>query len=613
MCGIAGQVRLDGGPANRSFVRLACGMMRHRGPDEEVYHFTQSVALGMCRLRIIGTQERSRMAQSADGNVTCVFNGEIYNHRAIRQRLRKLGLEPQGPSDANVIPGLYAIHGKEFVHELDGMFAIALYDAAEHLLILARDPIGKKPLFYGETEDGGVVFASELAALMTHPDLSPEVSLDAVDRYLSYRVIPEPHTIYRKIRKLESGSQLLARPGTGVRVASYWRPTFSDELRGIDQESAADELHRRLGSAVDARLEAEVPLGAMLSGGLDSSLVVAMASTRLSGQLKTFSVGFADPAFDELRYARQAADHVGASHRHYEIGPADALAAIDPILKHTGEPFAFPSMIACHYMYRLAAEDATVVLTGDGADELFCGYDRYKRFERLWGERCDGEKLSDVYESALIDGLSHAQKQHLMAEPFADGLTVPQGHNYLEERFRATPPGSHRLSRVMQVDFRFWLTDAQLVKIDRMAMAHSVEPRSPMLDRRVVEYASALPPTVKLIDGDPKAVLKRVARGYLPDEIVDRPKQELAVPLETWLTHALWPRIEGVLMSEKSLSRGYFKPDALREFVQTRRPRDSYALWTLFMLEQWHCLFTDDSAEARTEHLDDVVLLDERA
>ncbi len=593
MCGIAGQLRLDGRPADGRFVRRACDLMRHRGPDEEVYHDAPSLVLGMCRLRIVGVRERARLACSARGDVVCVFNGEIYNHRELRRRLTERGLEPRGASDVHVIPPLYAFYGAAFAQELDGMFAIALYDAAERRLILARDRVGKKPLFYSETRDGGVVFASELAALMAHPDLPREISADAIDQYLSYRVVPEPDTIYRGVRKLEAGSQLVVTAEAGAHVVPYWSPTFSDALRDVSAQDAAQELHRRLSAAVEARLQSEVPLGAMLSGGLDSSLVVAMAQAKAPGRLRTFSVGFADEAFDETQHARRAARHVGVAHERYEITPDDALRAIDPILMHVGEPFAFPSAIASFYMYELAARNVTVVLTGDGADELFCGYDRYRRFEARWRERSAGETLSDVYERVLIDGLSHEAKRQLLSKSFAGSLTRPPRHNYLEERFGATAPDSHRLSRIMQVDCRFWLTDAQLVKIDRMAMAHSVEPRSPMLDRRVVEYASALPPTVKLAGGDVKAVLKRVARSYLPEAIVDRPKQELAVPLEAWLTRALRPRIADALTSESALSKGWFKPDAVRALVRAWRPQDSYVLWTLFMLERWHCLFTD--------------------
>jgi asparagine synthase (glutamine-hydrolysing) len=595
MCGIAGELRLGGGPADRAFVRRACATMHHRGPDDDAYHVDGSIALGMCRLGIIGLRDAPRLPHSADGNVVCAFNGEIYNHREIRQRLRRHGIEPEGASDAHVIPGAYALYGDDFVRELDGMFAIALYDAAKQQLILARDRLGKKPLFYSETPDGGVVFASELSALMMHPDVPREISADAIDQYLSYRVIAEPNTIYRAVRKLAAGSQLVVRAGLGARATSYWEPAFSDALRDVAHDEAADELHRRLSAAVDARLEAEVPLGAMLSGGLDSSLVAAMAKARLPGTLNTFSIGFADPAFDEALHARRAARHVGAEHHHYEITAGDALEAIDPILMHAGEPYAFPSAIACYYMYRLAAEHVTVVLTGDGADELLAGYDRYRRFTARWGERAADETLSDVYERVLIDGLRHDVKRRLTTTAFVDSLAGPRQRNYLDEKFRATAPSSEPLSRVMQVDCRFWLTDAQLVKVDRMAMAHSVEPRSPMLDWKFVEYASALPPAMKLAGEDAKAILRQVARGYLPEAIVNRRKQELAVPLERWLMDALWPRIERVLTSEQALSRGYFEPDALQAFVRARRPEDSYALWTLFMLERWHCLFVDDA------------------
>lgn len=603
MCGIAGVLTPTAATDGTAFLRAACARMTHRGPDAVGGHSAPGIALGMARLKIVGIHDEGQPVYNADRSVVCVFNGEIYNHTALRRRLAQAGHQVGGASDAQVIPALYDAMGLDFVDELQGMFAIALYDFRSRRLHLVTDRVGKKPLFYSARPDGSVVFASELPALMTFPGLNRETDPVAVDQYLSHRVIPAPHTIYRDVRKVLPATVLTFEAGTTPLERRYWRFDFS----GTEEpppDVAADTVDALLGAAVEDRLAAEVPLGAMLSGGLDSSLVVALAARRTAHPLHTFSVGFEQKSFDESGYARLVARHCGTRHHTYRIDVDDARAAIDPILLHMGEPYAFPSAIASYYMYRLARQHVTVTLTGDGSDEIFCGYRRYSVFDRLPSvdpadaHRVDPDLLAspdiaDRYRAVLVDGVRDGLKRRLYSSAFLDRLPRDHPTNPLRERFRESTGHASELDRVMQVDSGFWLPDAQLVKIDRMAMAHSVEPRSPFLDHRLIDYVGALAPSLKLVGGEEKVLLKRVARRHLPAEIIDRRKQELAVPLEAWLGGQLRTVIQSTLLSEAALERGYFDPDVLRTVVGAFRSEHVYALWTLFMLERWHLLFTD--------------------
>ncbi|MEE1890347.1 asparagine synthase (glutamine-hydrolyzing) [Pseudomonas carassii] len=603
MCAIAGEITLAPTALSAHFVRAACARMLHRGPDEAGFFNSPQASLGMRRLKVIGLNGGSQPSRSLDGDVVCVFNGEIYNHKRLRQVLAERGRVVEGSSDAHVIPALYQEFGLDFVHQLEGMFAIALYDTVNKRLHLFTDRAGKKPIFYSQV-GSGLAFASELPALMAHPDIDRAIDPLAIDQYLSYRVVPAPHTIYAQARKLEPGSRLSFTPGEAPQVERYWRADFSRTDDSIGMQEAVDGVEQRLLAAVEDRLEAEVPLGAMLSGGLDSSLVVAMAKRLRPQPLHTFSVGFQQDAFDESPFARRVSRFCGTEHHEYQISADDVRVAVDAILTHMGEPFAFPSAIASYYMYRLARREVTVVLTGDGSDEIFAGYNRYKITTQLPALKLSDQKkvdlqglaqangsLAEQYQAVLIDGVRQGLKHSLYSQAFAQRLPEPAPFNYLSERLAASQGQPHLLNRLMQMDYGFWLPDAQLVKIDRMAMAHSVEPRSPMLDQRVVDYVTRLAPGLKLQDGNEKAVLKKVAaRGYLPDDIIHRRKQELAVPLEHWLATHLREDIQATLTSERALSRGYFDADRLQAMVAAFQPDHTYALWTLYMLERWHQL-----------------------
>lgn len=597
MCGIAGVLHPPSQRAVAADVWRACRAMRHRGPDEDGIHVDGHVGLGITRLAIVGRRAGSQPAHAADGAIVCVGNGEIYNHRELRRRLERLGHPVEGGSDIHVIPALFAALGDDFVDELDGMFAFALYDRRTGCLTLATDRLGKKPLVYSRRADGSVVFASELSALLTFPGVDRRTDHVALDHYLSYRFVPAPHTIFASVAKLVPASIVRIDGDGGLVERRYW----TAGVAGLEHEATLDGLSRRVTKAVEAavvaRLEADVPIGGLLSGGLDSSLVTAVACRHVDEPIRTFSVGFAEALFDESDAAAAVSAHLGTRHRSIRIGPDDALDCVDRILHHMGEPFAFPSAIASYHMFRLASEDVGVVLTGDGADETFGGYDRYKVMDRLpaidpeHAHRVDidllaraGTDLARRYEAVLVDGIRDGLKRRICRPDALAELQV----DHMSARFAATTgPDLHRL---LAVDIEHWLPGAQLVKVDRMSMASSVEARSPLLDHRLVDLACGIHPRHKLQPTIDKAILRRCARPYLGEAFAARRKQELAVPLADWLAGPLRAPVRAILLSDRSLERGYFRPDAIVSLVDDGDRRDAYALWTLFMLERWHQL-----------------------
>jgi asparagine synthase (glutamine-hydrolysing) len=604
MCGIAGEVNFGSGNVSPENVNGMCDLLVHRGPDEGGYHFSPQVVLGIRRLKVIGVVNGSQPVHSPMQRATCVFNGEIYNYLELKQWLEKEGYVFLTNTDAEVIVHLYDKLGLESLKRLRGMFALAIYDNVGDRLILARDCAGKKPLNYAETASGGVAFASEIGALVSHPQISKEINPEAIDRFLSFRIIPAPLTIYRDVHKVKPGTAMVFERGRKTEQR-YWSFDFSERYQDKTEAELIETIDQLLVDAVKVRLQSEVPLGALLSGGLDSSLIVSIMSRMIQQPLHTFSIGFADRNFNELDYARMVSAYCGTIHHECLIPPAAALGVFDELLLKFGEPYAFPSAIACYFMNRLARQHVTVALTGDGADELFCGYNRYKIFAAMPGlanqhrnsgkvdlellAKANGD-ISAEYQAVLTDGLRDSVKQEIYSRDFRRRLPSAFPVNYLRERFGRNAHLTDRLSRAMEVDCNFWLSDAQLVKIDIASMANSVEVRCPMLDQKLVEFVSGIGTQHKLIDGQEKRILKQVARKYLPPAIIDRQKKELAVPLENWLATTLRPEITSALLSDEALSRGYFNPDRLIPFINNYGPSDSYAVWTLYVLEQWHQL-----------------------
>jgi asparagine synthase (glutamine-hydrolysing) len=560
-----------------------CARLVHRGPDEEGFHVSPRSVLGVRRLKVIGLVNGSQPVANAAGTAFCVFNGEIYNYRELKAALERDGYVFRTNTDAEVIIHLYDQKGQDFVNDLRGMFAIAIYDDAKQRLLLIRDRAGKKPLNYAVASDGSIVFASELHALVSHPFVRRRINTEAVDRFLSFRIIPAPLTIYSDVCKVEPGT-VVTFDSHGIEKRRYWQFDFTERETAGNDEELIRKLTELLYEAVAVRLQSEVPLGALLSGGLDSSLIVAIMSRLVSRPFHTFSIGFEHRQFNELRYARLVAEHCGTVHHEHVITPDAALPVINELLLNFGEPYAFPSAIATYFMNRLAQQFVTVVLTGDGADEIFCGYDRYKTFDSL--PRA-GEDISVQYQSVLTDGLRDSLKRHLYSKSFKEQLGAEFPANYLRDRFARTDGRMHKLNRAMEVDCNFWLPDAQLVKIDITSMANSVEVRCPMLDTKLLEFVTGIGVRHKLTNGVEKQILKKLAADFLPGGIVNRRKQELAVPLEHWLTSSLRSEITRTLLSEESLSRGYFDADRLIEFVSNYREPDSYAIWTMYILEAW--------------------------
>lgn len=602
MCGIAGEVNFANTGLMPEDVKRMCRLLVHRGPDEDGFHVSERCVLGIRRLKVIGVVNGSQPVYNSRSTVACVFNGEIYNYPQLRAELEREGYHFKTDTDAEVIVHLYDKMGLSFVKRLRGMFAIALYDEERDRLVLTRDQAGKKPLNYHVTGEGNVIFSSELNSLVSHPAVNKTISAEAVDRFLSFRIIPAPLTIYQDVFKVTPGTLLIFEGGRKTEQR-YWAFDFSERTADWSEDALVKRLDELLVEAVEIRLHSEVPLGALLSGGLDSSLIVAIMSRILQKPMHTFSIGFRDKTFNELNYAKMVSDYCGTIHHDYVIQPDSALEVIDRLLVNFGEPYAFPSAIACYHMNRLAREFVTVVLTGDGSDEIFCGYNRYKIFADFpalptrpdWLMKVDttlleeaGGDVATQYQSLLTDGVRDSLKARLYAREFIEKIPGAFPVNYLRERFARNEGLSGRLNRALDVDCNFWLRDAQLVKIDITSMANSVEVRCPILDARVVDFVTGIDARHKLVNGSEKHLLKLVAAKYLPEEIVTRKKQELAVPLENWLATTLRTEIKHTLLSDESLSRGYFDPDALHAFVRDYTLKDSYAVWTLYVLEQWH-------------------------
>jgi asparagine synthase (glutamine-hydrolysing) len=629
MCGIAGVVGLDGRKVDRPLLERLNAPLAHRGPDAEGYHQSGRAGLAHRRLRVIDLAGGRQPLANEDGSVWVTFNGEIYNFRELRSRLESLGHRFATQSDTEVIVHAYEEYGPEAVKCLRGMFAFGLWDQRQQTLLLARDRVGKKPLFFAEA-DGQFVFASELQALLQHPALRREVDLPALDDYLTYGYIPAPRTAFRGISKLPPAHYLLlrfdpGRPGPpATRIERYWQLEYGPKL-ALTEAEAAEGLLEVLTEAVRLRLTADVPLGALLSGGVDSSLVVALMS-RLSGRaVKTFSVGFEERDYSELPHARRVARRYATDHHELVVRPS-ALEVLPTLVRHYGEPYADSSAVPTYYVSRLTRAHVTVALTGDGGDEGFAGYERYRgmllaeRYRRLPGwlrrgvveplaarlpdPRARRSRLGQARRFLLKAGLppvrryaawvsyfNPAQKQALYAPAFREQLGGRQAEAWLFGLFDALPPGTDPLDAVLAVDVQSYLPFDLLVKMDIATMASSLEARSPLLDHKVLEFAARLPARYKLRGSALKYLLKKAAGPLLPPETLSRRKMGFGVPVGDWLRGELRPLLEDVLLSPRALGRGYFRPEALRRLVREHQEGaqdHSFRLWALLWLEWWH-------------------------
>jgi len=624
MCGIAGFVESDPtltDEARHGLIHRMCDVIRHRGPDDEGVYVEPGVALGMRRLSIIDLSSGHQPIHNEDRTVWIVFNGEIYNFPELRRELEAAGHRFYTNTDTEAIVHAYEQWGVDGVKRLRGMFGYAIWDTRTKTLVVARDRIGIKPLHYA-TAGGRLYFGSEIKSLLEAPDLPRDIDPDALDHYLSFLYTPRDGSIFRDVRKLPPGHVLIWQDGR-IDIRQYWQLPAQESFDGSEAD-AVRELRATLADAVKSHLLSDVPLGAFLSGGIDSSLVVGLMAEASGRKVKTFSIGFDDPAFDELEHARIVARHFDTDHHEFVVKP-DAVSILDRLIAHFDEPFADSSAIPTWYVSEMARRHVTVVLSGDGGDELFGGYDRYLPHPRVVAfDRYSPRALRRVAAIAAarlphgakgknflrhvsrgehgryIDAIrffSADEKPALLSADVRAGLTGPDPEIRLAahfDRYRDLPWPS----QMMRFDAETYLPEDVLTKVDRMSMAHSIESRVPLLDNDVIAFASSLPASLKIQGGRRKHVLKQVAATLLPRAILDRKKQGFGVPLGTWFRGNLRELFADTLLSPSSLKRGYFEPRFVQRIVDEHlagRRDHTLRLWQLVVFERWHQLYVERS------------------
>ena len=617
MCGIAGKLNLTGEPVAPETIGRMAGLLAHRGPDDQGIFLDGSLGLGARRLSILDLSSAGRQPLSnEDGSLWVVFNGEIYNFLELREGLEAKGHRFRSRSDTEVLVHLYEEKDVESVEQLQGMFAFALWDKRRKRLLLARDRLGKKPLFYAF--DGRTFrFASEMKAILADgvaKDLDPL----ALHYYLTYRYIPHPYTIFRSIRKLPPAHLLLLEGGR-MRIEPYWRLNGSPMIEQTE-EALCREIVERLRQAVRSRMLSDVPLGAFLSGGIDSSAVVALMSEVSPHPVRTFCVGF-EGGGDDLDRARLVARALGTEHHELMVKP-DAAALLPWLVRHLDEPFADPSIIPTFYVARFARQHVTVALNGDGGDETFAGYSKYwqdraaawagalpralrggleqmialgtrlaPRSGRLRSlhEVCRSASLTPPERYALLsEALGETVRRKLYSPDLQAAIGSPP--DLLAERYRGIAIEDD-VNRMLAADLKGFLPDDLLYKMDMATMANSLEARSPFLDHRFVEFAFTIPGSWKVRGLERKAILKKALRGLLPPEILNRPKRGFDPPIARWLREDLKEMAADLLLDAKALSRSYFNFPFVETILEEHgREREDWSplLWKLLILEIWH-------------------------
>ena len=632
MCGIAGIVSAAAGEQiDAEAIHRMCQAIVHRGPDDEGIFVKDGTGLGMRRLSIIDLSGGHQPVFNEDRTVWIVFNGEIYNFPELREDLLKRGHSFRTHSDTEVIVHLYEEMGADCVRKLRGMFAFALYDERRRKLLIARDRLGKKPLHYA-LQSNRLLFGSEIKAILAVAPELAEVNSEGLLQYFYFGYIPDPHTAFQTIHKLPPG-HLLEFAGGEIKIREYWDVPEYGTHAAMPEEECLEELERRLEEAVRIRLVSDVPLGALLSGGVDSSIIVALMARVSSAPVKTFSIGFRAEQFNEAKYARLVAERFSTDHHELVLDPnlEETLTYLSGMLE---EPFGDSSMLPTYYVSRMAREHVTVALSGDGGDELFAGYDRYvtamerRRFDgtpswigRLYREQVHDRLPASMYGKNLawnaslsardryLDGVSFFPALHrerdLFAREFLEAAEKLPDPLLQWQRYYDEAPAKDVLSRLMYLDVKTYLTADILAKVDRMSMAASLEVRVPMLDHEFLEWVAALPVEWKFRGGTRKYILKKLAeRLGIPHELLHRRKQGFQLPLVEWMRNEMKDQFLRVLLEPQTLQRGYFKPEAVRSLVDEHargRRNRSGLLWRMLILELWHRNFLEAKASWTAE------------
>ncbi|HUG42749.1 MAG TPA: asparagine synthase (glutamine-hydrolyzing) [Acidobacteriota bacterium] len=620
MCGICGVVTLGGDRrAERSWLWNMCATLGHRGPDDWGAYFDDRAMLGVRRLSVIDPATGRQPVKNEDETLHLVFNGELYNYRELRAELENQGHRFTTQSDSEVVVHAYEAFGEKCLDRFSGMFAFAIWDAVRSRLFLARDRIGIKPLYYW-TDPNQIVFGSELSALVRHPKVPREIDLAALDQFLTVEYIPSPRTILQGVRKVPPG-HWLRFDGSGVQLASYWdvpRRPFSG-----DKHEAMETLSGLVADAVDQCLVSDVPLGALLSGGVDSSTIVAFMSRAVDQPVRTFSIGFDEQSYDELPFARQVSSRFGTLHQEEVLRP-DLGAMAEELVRHLDEPLGDFSIIPTYLVSKMAGRSVKVALSGDGGDELFCGYDAYLAQQADGYYRWLPAMVRQGVLPALLDRVPpQPVKKGVVnkAKRFVEGGSLPsewqhvRWMTFMNDAHKSAlyqPDLKHELNgsgalsfiephfqrcaewdplaQLQYVDLKTYLADNILTKLDRMSMAASIEARPALLDHRLVEFALNLPPHWKLNRGRTKIILREMMRGRLPSAILKRPKKGFSIPLKNWLRGPMRPLLTEVLSASSVAKRSYFEPQTVTRWIGDHlagRVDHSHRLWALIVLELW--------------------------
>jgi asparagine synthase (glutamine-hydrolysing) len=620
VCGIVGTVRRDGQAADPALLERMCAALEHRGPDQRGIHAEGQAGLGIQRLRVVDLEGGDQPIYNEDKSVAVVLNGEIYNFRELRRRLEAAGHRFRSDGDTETIVHLYEEEGIDCVRSLDGMFAFALWDVSRRRLLVARDRVGKKPLFYALGANG-LSFASELRALLQDEEVPRDVDEQALDCYLAYGYVPAPLSAFRAVRKLPPATTMVYESAT-VSLERYWQLDYARKHAVDDASELHGPLLDNLRGAVRKRLVSDVPLGAFLSGGIDSSAVVAAMARETSEPVKTFSIGFDSERFDELDHARQVSELFGTEHEELRVRP-DAISIAPRIARHYGEPFADSSAVPSFYLAEMTRRHVTVALNGDGGDESFAGYTRYAAnvlagrteripapLRRLGGglaarlpaaaeEQSVRNRLRRLGGSLGLDGAGRYERyvslfdREQRAALYSDEYRAGLGDSQLAAEAIAEPwreaSGGDRLDVLLEVDVRTYLPGDLLTKIDIATMAHSLEARSPFLDPELMQFAASIPAPMKLRGMEKKRILRDALRAWLPDSILDRPKQGFSVPMAEWLRGDLRAYSRELLLDRASFSQARFRRSAIEALLDEHGAGGDHSqrIWALLMLELW--------------------------
>lgn len=638
MCGIDGILYYDRKKiVSERLIERMNSVICHRGPDDGGMYVNANVGLGFRRLAIIDLSPTGHQPMCNENeSVWIAFNGEIYNYLELREELINKGHTFRSRSDTETVIHLWEEEGERCVEKLRGMFAFAIWDSNRNALFLARDREGKKPLYYAPLHDR-LLFGSEIKTILADPDFKAEPDLQAIHHYLAFQSVPAPFCAFKGINKLPPAHTLLWKDGKYT-LRRYWKLSYAKKrsVRTIQDELALqEEIIERLREAVKIRLMSEVPLGAFLSGGIDSSIIVALMAELMDQPVKTFSIGFTHEEYNELPYARMVAERYGTEHHEFIVTP-DATDIFPELVWHYNEPFADSSAIPTYYVSKMAREFVTVILTGDAGDENFAGYPRYQfdgdyqlsnKLSFAWKRFDKNNPLTNSFfdpndSLGTFKRLAGLSQEHLLYylrithfhEGYQKDLYTPEFRGHLGNRFTVDwmldilrgSDSRNTLDSLLDLDLRLYLPDTLMAKVDIASMAHSLEARAPMLDHKFLEFTATIPSDLKLRDGKiGKYIFKKAVEPYLPHDVIYRKKMGFGVPIDHWFRHELKEMVYDTLLSRKAIQRGYFNRGYIEQMLNRHQAGETwqYLIWNLLMLEMWHLMFIDKTVNPPVEHM----------